>query len=48
MKNHEADLEKDPEEVGEDTASAGACPLCEVENMGGPWILPGEGPDEVP
>jgi hypothetical protein len=38
MLDHEAYLEMDPEEVGEDTTSAGACPVCEVEN------LPGEGP----
>jgi hypothetical protein len=31
--DHGSYLEKHPEEVGEDTTSAGAFPLCEVENM---------------
>jgi hypothetical protein len=30
--------------VNEDTTRIEACPLCEVENMGGPWMLPGEAP----
>ncbi len=42
--DHGSYLEKHPEEVGEDITGAGACPHHEVKNMGGPWILPGEGP----
>jgi len=35
MKHHKAYLKKDPEEVSEDTTSAGACPIREVvEHVG--------------
>jgi hypothetical protein len=35
MKDHETYLEKNPEEVGEDTTGAGACSVCEVvEHVG--------------